>query len=151
MSTHYPGTPTQVQALDTYIKLMRATEAITAEIHRPLAGVKLTLSQFGVLEALWHLGPLCQRDLGLKLLKSGGNITLVLDNLEKQGLVRRERGTEDRRFIQVHLTDTGANLIAHLFPEHVARVVTALHPLSSNEQEQLAQLCKKLGLAAKAL
>jgi len=148
MPTHYPGTPTQVQALDTYIKLVRATEAITAEIHRPLP---LTLSQFGVLEALWHLGPLCQRDLGLKLLKSGGNITLVLDNLEKQGLVRRERGTEDRRFIQVHLTDTGANLIARLFPDHVARIVTALNPLSPEEQVQLAQLCKKLGLATEVL
>ncbi|WP_287128008.1 MarR family winged helix-turn-helix transcriptional regulator [Candidatus Cyanaurora vandensis] len=146
MGTHYQGTAAATLALDAYIKLVRATETLSARIHRPLAQADLTVSQFGVLEALWHLGPLCQRDLGAKLLKSGGNITLVVDNLEKRGLVQRERGTTDRRFISVHLTATGSSLIQQLFPAHVERVVANLSPLSSTEQEQLAQLCKKLGL-----
>jgi MarR family 2-MHQ and catechol resistance regulon transcriptional repressor len=66
----------------------------------------LTISQFGVLETLYHLGAMCQTEIGSKLLRSGGNITLVIDNLEKQGLVRRQRDTEDRRLVNIHLTLT---------------------------------------------
>src|SRR5512137_147164 len=86
------------RALNTFTKLMRAAESVTSRVHRVLAAPKLTISQFGVLEALYHKGPLCQKDIAAKILKSTGNITLVIDNLEKNGLVRRERDSEDRRF-----------------------------------------------------
>jgi MarR family 2-MHQ and catechol resistance regulon transcriptional repressor len=83
--------------------------------------------------------------LAAKLLRSSGNLTLVLDNLEKRNLVRRERGTADRRFITVHLTDPGRALIAELFPRHVAAVVARFGVLNAGEQEELARLCRKLG------
>ena len=92
-------------ALSTYVKLMRAAESLTARVHKHLASVGLTISQFGVLEALYHVGPLSQRDLGRKILRSSGNITLVIDNLEKRSLVKRKRNRADRRFFIVHLTD----------------------------------------------
>ena len=76
-------------------------------LNRPLAEAGLTESQFGVLEALLHLGPLHQRELAEKILRTNGNVTLVVDHLEKRGLVRRERGSADRRYIKVHLTDAG--------------------------------------------
>ncbi|MDD3799328.1 MAG: MarR family transcriptional regulator, partial [Novosphingobium sp.] len=91
MATAYKGTDDETVALDAYTKLMRATAAATARIHGHLADEDLTQSQFGVLEMLFHLGPLSQGSIGQKLLKSGGNVTLVLDNLQKRGLVRRER------------------------------------------------------------
>ena len=93
------------RALNTYTKLMRAAESVTGRVHRVLAAPRLTISQFGVLEALYHKGPLCQRDIAAKILKSTGNITLVIDNLEKQGLVKRERTSEDRRYLTVKLTE----------------------------------------------
>src|SRR6266581_6980244 len=92
------------RALNTYTKLMRAAESVTSRVHRVLATPKLTISQFGVLEALYHKGPLCQRDIASKILKSSGNITLVIDNLEKQNLVKRERTSADRRYLTVRLT-----------------------------------------------
>jgi len=145
MPTRHSGTPEEKRALDAYIKLMRAAESVTQRVHRHLGAEQLTVSQFGTLEALYHLGPLCQKDLGEKLLKSGANVTVVVDNLEKRGLVRRERGAEDRRYVSVHLTDAGRSLIQKVFPRHVAGIVEELAALSAPEQESLGELCRKLG------
>jgi MarR family 2-MHQ and catechol resistance regulon transcriptional repressor len=136
--------PEARRALGTYVKLLRAAEAATTRIHRHLAGTGLTASQFGVLEALLHLGPLCQKELGQKILKTSGNITLVIDNLEKQGLVRRERGA-DRRYIMISLTEKGDRLIREVFPRHVEAVTDEISHLSATEQEELGRLCRKLG------
>ena len=97
MRQRYRGTSKEMKALSAYVKLMRAAESITARAHRHLSSFGLTISQFGVLEALFHLGPLSQKDIGQKILRSSGNITMVIDNLEKRGLVRRERDRQDRR------------------------------------------------------
>jgi MarR family 2-MHQ and catechol resistance regulon transcriptional repressor len=109
-------TEPQRRALGTYVKLVRAAESMTTRLHRNLAEAGLTTSQFGVLEALLNLGPLCQKDLGEKILKSSGNITMVIDNLSRRGLVIRERGTEDRRFVSISLTQEGERLIEALLP-----------------------------------
>jgi len=133
------------RSLNTFTKLMRAAESVTSRVHRVLTAPKLTISQFGVLEALYHKGPLCQKDIAAKILKSTGNITLVIDNLEKNGLVRRERDNEDRRFLTIHLTDSGSELIARVFADVEAAIVTEIAFLSESEQELLGNLCKKLG------
>lgn len=145
MGTRYLGTQEEILALDTYVKLVRATETVSNRIHRHLAETDLTVSQFGVLEALLHLGSLYQRDLAEKLLKSGGNMTLVIDNLEKRELVKREREAGDRRYIKVCLTEKGEQLIRQIFPFHVAAVVNQMNILTPGEQEQLGRLCKRLG------
>jgi MarR family 2-MHQ and catechol resistance regulon transcriptional repressor len=146
MGTHYQGTTEEMSALDVYIKLSRAAEAVTARINGYLKNENLTISQFGVLEAIYHLGPMRQNQLGEKILKSGGNMTMVIDNLEKRGLVQRERNPNDRRSIIVHLTETGQMLIDALFPRHVQIVVKEIGVLTPEEQVQLAALCKKVGL-----
>jgi MarR family 2-MHQ and catechol resistance regulon transcriptional repressor len=145
MGTRFAGTLEEVRALNAFIKLVRAAESFGARVGEGISAAGLTESQFGILEALHHLGPLHPRDLSAKLLRSSGNVTLVLDNLEKRGLVRRERGGQDRRFITVHLTDAGHDLIARIFPGHVAAVVREMAVLTPTEQEQLAHLCRKLG------
>lgn len=147
MSTHYRGSLTERRALDAYIKLARAAGAAEGRINRHLGDVGLTISQFGVLEALHHLGPLNQGQLATKLLKSSGNLTLVVDNLVKRGLVERSRHPDDRRVVTVALLPAGERLIAGLFPRHVERVVEAFACLGPEEQETLARLCRKLGLA----
>jgi len=144
--TSYKGPKDEVRALSAYVKLMRATEAVTARIHRHLAAPELTVSQFGVLEAVYHLGPLSQAELAKKILKSSGNITMVIDNLEKRGLVKRERKQDDRRFYSIQLTPEGRKLIGSIFPRHAAMIVAEMRVLSSAEQEQLGFLCRKLGL-----
>jgi MarR family 2-MHQ and catechol resistance regulon transcriptional repressor len=135
-----------LRALRTYVKLMRAAESVTTRMHRHLTSRGLTLSQFAVLEALYHLGPLSQRKIGQKILRSSGNITMVIDNLEKRGLVRRQRKEADRRTFIVHLTDEGHDLISRIFPPHADVITKELSVLTAAEQDTLGSLCKKLGL-----
>ncbi len=146
MKKTYKGNPTELRALSAYVKLMRAAESVTARIHRNLSAIGLTISQLGVLDALYHLGPLSQTEIGKKILKSSGNITMVIDNLEKRGLVRRERGKSDRRYIIVRLTDGGHGLINAIFPPHAAVIAKEMSSLTAAEQEELGHLCRKLGL-----
>ncbi|PIQ25353.1 MarR family transcriptional regulator [bacterium (Candidatus Blackallbacteria) CG17_big_fil_post_rev_8_21_14_2_50_48_46] len=145
MPTHFQGTPAQIQALNAYINLTRSCETLDAQLNLALAEEGLTVSQFGVLEALLHLGPLCQKSLASKLLKSSGNITLVIDNLEKQDLVKRKRDSKDRRFITISLTPKGEALIQEIFPQHVDRITAQMGRLDSEEQDTLRTLCRKLG------
>lgn len=140
------GNREEERALATFVKLMRAAETVAVNTGRHLAGAGLTPSQFGVMEALFHLGPLNQRTIGRKILKSSGNITTVIDNLERRGLVARKRETEDRRFITVELTEEGRTLIAALFPRHATAIRTELSVLTPSEQDELGRLCRKLGL-----
>lgn len=144
MGTRHRGTIEEINALNAFIKLQRAGESVSARVHAVLPD-GLTVTQFGVLEALHHIGPLCQSELAEKLLKSGGNLTLVVDNLEKAGYVGRERDPADRRFVVVKLTAKGETFIAALFPKVVANVTREMSALSGTELSDLGRLCKKIG------
>ncbi|MDX2479660.1 MAG: MarR family transcriptional regulator [Desulfuromusa sp.] len=135
----------QPHALNVYVKLMRATNRATNDIHRHLQEDNLTHSQFAVLEALYHLGPLSQSELSQKILKSNANLTTVVDSLEKKVLVKRLRSSSDRRMVTVTLTAEGQTLIARVFPRHAEIVTRKFEVLSDEEQVQLGVLLKKLG------
>lgn len=147
MGTKYEGDEKSVRTLNTYIKFMRAYESMNARLVRHLSEHSLTQSQFGTLEVLYHLGPLNQRTIGEKLLKSGGNITLVIDNLERQGWVQRRRDREDRRSLVIYLTPKGRSFITSLFPKHLAKIREEFSTLTESEMEELAAICLKLGRA----
>ena len=145
MGTHYKGSKQEEETLNAFIKVMRATESINSRLNRHLSEADLTVSQFGTLEALLHLGPLNQRALGQKLLKSGGNITLVIDNLQKSGMVEKKTDPDDRRAVIISLTPKGRKFISDFFPQHLSKINEEFSVLTSDEKKQLAALCKKLG------
>jgi MarR family 2-MHQ and catechol resistance regulon transcriptional repressor len=145
LPTHFEGTSEEELALNTYIKLTRATDTILTRLYPGGKLNGLTASQFGTLETLYHLGNMCQGEIGDKILKSSGNMTLVIDNLEKQGLVQRERDTNDRRQVNVSLTPKGKAIIEETFPVHLSEIVAQFSILSSKEQEALNYLLRKLG------
>ena len=134
------------QALDAYLKLMRAADSVSNVLEGELREAGLTRSQFGVLEALHHLGPLSQGELAHKLLKSSGNLTLVVDNLQRRTLVKRRRDTGDRRRVVVHLAAKGKRLIADLFPRHARAIRDTMGALPPYELRHLGDLCRRLGL-----
>lgn len=146
MGTHYPGTPKEKRALDALIKLLRAADAVSRRTRGAYTGEGLTESQFGVLEALYFVGPATPGELSRRILKTAGNLTLVVDNLIKSGLVAPSPSAEDRRRRPVALTTAGRKLIADLFPHHVDGVVETFSVLTVREQEELGRLCRKLGL-----
>jgi MarR family transcriptional regulator, 2-MHQ and catechol-resistance regulon repressor len=145
MPTHYTGSTNTRIALDTFIKVTRAVNALEHRLYQSEVISPLTSTQFGVLETLYHLGPLCQGELSEKLLKSSGNVTLVLDNLEKQGWIERIRQSDDRRKIVIHLTQAGKDLISPLFPKVAAEIEKIFSALTTQEQQSLGDLTKKLG------
>ena len=147
MATRHQGSAAEKRALDAYIKLSRAVNAVSLREGEVMRAAGLTESQFGALEALLHLGPLCQHELAGKVLKSAGNMTTVVDNLERRGLVERRRDGEDRRVVTVHLTASGRDLVRAVFPRVVEVLVDAFSTLSATEQQQLAALCRRLGTA----
>ena len=146
MGTHYNGSKKEIRALDSYIKLMRAADTINSSVNLSLSIIGLTESQFNVLDALYHLGPLSQKEIGYKLLKSGGNITMVIDNLEKDFYVERIRGAEDRRIFFVHLTNKGKKRLEEVLTVQVNLITSEMNRLSKTEQIELQQLCKKIGI-----
>ncbi len=146
MGTNFKGTEKEVKALDVYIKLIRASESLSSRINSKLDKKGLTISQFAVLDVLYNLGPLSQKDLGKKILRSGGNITMVIDNLEKQSFVERERSQEDRRFFIIHLTKKGKKFFAKIFPIFLDSVLKEFSVLTDKEQIEFQRMCKLVGL-----
>ena len=115
--------------------------AISGKVHE----YGLTPPQFGILEALHHLGPLPLGELAEKLLVTGGNVTYVMDRLEAQGLVQRCRSEEDRRVVTAVLTPEGRDLVAAVFPEHATFIAGLMSALDVREQDELRELLKRLG------
>jgi len=145
MERPIPITENQRLALGAYVKLMRAAGCVTARMHKHLAKWKLTISQFGVLEALLHLGSMTQQDLGRKILKSSGNMTMVIDNLEKRRLVSRKTDPRDRRRTRINLTTEGNAIIREIFPKHAETTEQVFSVLNESDCQQLAFLLRKLG------
>jgi MarR family 2-MHQ and catechol resistance regulon transcriptional repressor len=145
MPIHFTGSRAEIRTLDTFVKLTRCTNSLLARLAERNSIGELTYSQFAVLEALYHIGPMTAGEVSQKILKSGSNLTLVIDNLERDGLVRRERDAKDRRVIHVHLTEAGKGKVQAVLPGHVAALVDEFQILSAKEQEMLGELCKKLG------
>lgn len=146
MGTNYKGSRKERQALNTFIKLIRSGESTNSKLNLLLNEFGLTESQFGTLDALYHLGPLKQKEIGKKILKSGGNITMVIDNLEKQDLVKRKRGEKDRRLYNIHLTKNGEKKLIDVLPHVVKLIKKHFEILEIEEQKELEKLCRIIGL-----
>lgn len=145
-----PYPPDQDRALRTWISLARCFASVSRSADRMIRSYGLTTPQFALMEALYHLGPLPLSEIGQKLLVTSGNVTYVMDNLCELGLVVRERCASDRRVIYAKLTPKGEALIDRTFPRHAAEVLELFSVLSSDEQDALRALLKKLGRVDRA-
>jgi len=145
MPTRYQGSSRERRALAAFINLQRAANTVQSLGMKHLDQHGLTPSQFAVLEALYHVGPLCLSELAQKILRTSGNLTMVVDNLEKSGYVKRVPSSEDRRYIRAEITDAGRKLIASIFPHHAAHITELMSRLTADEQDRLRELCRKLG------
>lgn len=133
------------RALRLWIALARAYATVARAISSKVAEYGLTAPQFGILEALHHLGPLPLGELAEKLLVTGGNVTYVMDRLERLGLVERCRNEADRRVVTAHLTEKGRDLVTEVFPGHATYIAEMLDTLSPEEQDTARELLKRLG------
>jgi MarR family 2-MHQ and catechol resistance regulon transcriptional repressor len=134
-----------------WLILMKAHQALREHDLRSIESTGLCLSDFGTLEVLLHKGPQPVNVIGEKVQLTSGSITTAVDRLEKKGLVQRQLSEHDRRLRLVHLTPAGRTLIEGAFSAHEAALHRAMSGLTTEEQQQLMALLKKLGQEAQQL
>jgi len=130
--------------LKLVIGLYRSYTNLNRQTQKVLTEYKLTVAQFGVLEALYHVGDLKINDIIEKTLSTSGNITVVIKNLEKDQMIERYRDPKDSRVCMIRLTGTGENLIHTIWPEHLLQIENSMRNLDSEEKKELIKLLKKL-------
>ncbi|HEV7993581.1 MAG TPA: MarR family transcriptional regulator [Gemmatimonadaceae bacterium] len=146
-----PGDRKQETALKLWVVLARAFDSVAKNVEADVAEYDLTGTEFGILEALYHKGPMLLGEIQRKILVTSGGITYLVDRLVAKGFVKREQCAEDRRARYAVLTPSGQALIRKIFPVHAARIEQSLSGLTMAEQREATALLRKLGLAAAEL
>ena len=125
------------------IALSRTMQVINRKQSRLINEYGLTMPQFGVLEALYHKGPLCINDIIEKTLSTSGNMTVVIEHLRKDGYIKKEKSGIDQRKYMISLTDKGTGIISRIFPFHLKNIGEIFSRYSVNEKEELLSLLEK--------
>ena len=131
-----------------WLVLWKASRAVQAHAYQSIEALPVGFSDFAVLEAVLHKGPLPVNTIGRSVSLTSGSITTAVDRLEAQGLVVRRAHPTDRRARVVHLTREGARLIENAFDDHERDMERVAAALSRSERATLIRLLKKIGLDA---
>lgn len=129
--------------LSTLVTFTRAENKIHRMEYETIKKNGLTAAQFGVLEALYSKGDLKICEIIEKILTTSGNITVVIKNLEKDGLVKRYSDPEDKRATIIALTDKGREVIENILPEHIINISKIFNILTDEEKLTLKKILKK--------
>jgi MarR family 2-MHQ and catechol resistance regulon transcriptional repressor len=143
-----PLNPPEDHSLELFTVLSRAYNRVSAHATRDIRRSGLNPTEFGILELLYHKGPLPLQQIGEKILISSGNITYCIDKLAGKQLLVRKPASNDRRVTFAELTPRGRRLLDEIFPRHEQALRKAMDGLNAQEQAQAICLLKKLGLAA---
>lgn len=135
-------------ALKLFVVLSRAQRAISERLETSLGAHELTHTEFAILEALYHKGPLLLGEVQRKILVSSGGITFLVDKLADRGFAERRPCAKDRRARYAALTRKGEALMGQIFPTHAEAIRQAMSGLSRAEQKQATALLRQLGLTA---
>jgi MarR family 2-MHQ and catechol resistance regulon transcriptional repressor len=135
--------------LQLVIALARAYQAIEQGVRPHLAEQGLGMTEFAVLEVLYHKGPLPLGEIRDRILVTGASTTYVVKKLEQRGLIRRKTCAEDQRIVFGELTPKGRRLIDEVFPAHVARLRRVMAGLSVSEKRGAGRLLRRLSQHAR--
>lgn len=136
------------RALSLWVVINRAVSALQKIAAADMRSRGFNLTEWGVLEYLYHKGSQPLAKVGREILITSGSVTYVIDKLETKGLIQRVPCESDRRVIYAALTDEGRALMEREFPGHAEVIKDLMAPLDTLEQEQLKSLMKRIGLPA---
>lgn len=136
-------------SLKLFVVLSRALESIEKQAMKNVKSYGLNLTEFAVLELLYHKGDQPVQKIGQKILLASSSITYVVDKLEEKGYIYRRACKEDRRVTYVSITDKGKEFMDQIFPEHREELNNIMGGLNLEEKLDLIEKLKKLGLYAK--
>lgn len=140
--------PSEITPPHLWIVLSRCHHALRLAAEHSITGTGLGLTDFMVLEALLHKGPLTITEIQKKVLLATGSMTAAVDRVERKGLIVRCTTSADRRARVLELTPAGRELIEKAFAQHAGDLESIMSALSATEKEQLYRLTRKLGFAA---
>ncbi len=146
---HEPNVdPTTLAALRLWVIMNRAQSAVQAHVAADVSRHGLTLAEFGILEALYHRGPMLLGEVQRRILVSSGGITFLVDRLTAKGLVERRACDSDRRARYAALTDQGRELVVRMFPVHARELARVMSGVSVEDQQAATTILKAMGRAA---
>jgi DNA-binding MarR family transcriptional regulator len=133
-------------ALRIWLRLLTCTQLIERQVRSRLREeFATTLPRFDLMAQLdRHRQGLKMNELSRLLMVTGGNVTAIVDQLEKEGLVERLDEPADRRAFRIRLTRSGAKSFAEMARAHERWVVELLAGLSRKEHDELLKLLAKL-------
>jgi len=134
-----------------WLVMMKAMHALTRYAAAGIEETGLGLSDFGVLEALLHKGPLPVNTIGPIVDLTPGSISIAVDRLVAKGLVSRVESPTDRRVRVVALTPRGKDLIVPAFRKHSGKMRKVFSEVSAEELRGVEAALKKVGKRAAAL
>jgi len=137
------------KSLKFFIVLSRAYRAMNDQVSKHIQSYGLNLTEFAVLELLYHKGDQPLQQIGGKILLASGSITYVIDKLEQKGLLVRKACPKDRRVTYAAITEKGRKWIEEIFPSHQEMIDSIVNILTEDEKETAINLLKKVGYHAK--
>jgi len=130
--------------LRVLITLSRTTQKVHKRSGQIFKEGGHTTAQFSVLEALYHKGPLSVGQIIELILSTAGNMTVVINNLKKEGLIKRYPNPEDKRSYIIEITESGKTSIQSIFPKHLDDLEKNFSNLTEDEKNVLISLLKKI-------
>ncbi|MBC5636776.1 MarR family transcriptional regulator [Ornithinibacillus sp. BX22] len=141
----------QVASLKLFVVLSRAIQAIEKQITQNVKGYGLNLTEFAVLELLYHKGEQPIQKIGQKVLLASSSITYVVDKLEEKNYLTRKACPTDRRVTFAVISESGKELMDEIFPHHAKAIRDIMGGLTVEEKKIVIDLVKRLGLYANNL
>ncbi|NPC92299.1 MarR family transcriptional regulator [Bacillus sp. WMMC1349] len=139
------------RAMSLYKVFARAFKSISEHSIRDSKEHGFNPTEFAVLELLYTRGAQKLQQIGSRLLLVSGNVTYVIDKLEKNGFIKREQDPKDKRSVYAKLTEKGQTYLDEIYPIHTMRITRAFSGLTKEEQEELIKLLKKAGIHSQHL
>ena len=133
-----------------WVVLARAYRSMAAFVERSIAALDIGLSDFMILEALLHKGPLTMSELCEAALITNASMTAAIDRLEERVFVERVADKQDRRVRRAQLTTQGTALIKRLYVRHERDLNEVMSGIPPAERAELRRGLKAVGLAAQA-
>ncbi|MDP4163416.1 MAG: MarR family transcriptional regulator [Bacillota bacterium] len=133
-----------------FLVLMQTAKAIQERIKQEITSFNLTITEFSVLEVLYHKGKQTIQQIGTSILISSGSMTYVIDKLEQKGLLMRNDCPNDRRVIHITLTDDGKSLMNKIMPKHKELIDLIFSSLQQDEAQAMVKALKKVSKKVEA-
>ncbi|WP_174615549.1 MarR family winged helix-turn-helix transcriptional regulator [Virgibacillus ihumii] len=136
-------------SLKAFVVLMKASKSVEEMIRQDIKSYGVSITEFSILEALYHKGRLTVNQICEAVLIKSGSMTYVIKKLEEKGLLNRKACAEDRRVIHVYLTSEGEKLMDDIFPKHQKVIENIFGVIDSDEKQSIISSLKRVGLQDK--